>query len=165
MRRDFETTGRLRLALEGGSWIALRHSWADGKKQRLEVCLGQALQTVRMFEHVFKKEAEEAARQAQIEEERRKRAEEERARQAEYARKVGVLRKHINAWHESKLVQDLIDVFTKSSERADMTPEERQDLGSFIEWAKGYATSVDPSCHLVKAIREFKGDTGTVQAR
>lgn len=120
---------------------------------------------MRLFEHVFKKEAEEAARQAQIEEERRKRVEEERARQAEYARKVGGLRKHVNAWHESKLVLELVEEFNKASERADMTPEDRQDLGSFIEWAKGYATSVDPSCHLAKAIREFKGDADKVQAR
>lgn len=95
-RSEYQPTGRLALAIEAVDFLNIRRKWSDGKKQRVEECLGQFLAGVNLAIRILKKRREEHIRLQREWEERRRREEEERQRQAEYARKAQVVRRLAN---------------------------------------------------------------------
>jgi hypothetical protein len=154
---DYKPTGHLRLTVGRYLWVSIRHTWTDGKRGRLEGYLGDVLRTLRLMEHVFKKEAEEDARRAQEEQERRRREEEVRRQQAEHARKIQVLRQLTNAYHESRLIHEFLDNLGKASETSAIDDEARRELRALTEWGKKYADGQDPRNRLQEVVKEFGG--------
>lgn len=152
---DHTATGRLRLAIAGVPY-GIRHTWGDGKRQRLEDCLGKFIASLPVAAQAFKKEREERERRQREWEERRKREEEARQHRAEHARKVEVLSKFARAWHEAKLIRDFVDAFKKACEQLSKTEAGKRETEFFVEWATEYADSVDPISSVTAAIRQLR---------
>lgn len=155
---DLQATGRLKLKVGRCSWANIRHNWTDGKSGQLENYLGDVLRTLRLLEVVFKKEAEEKAREAQEEQERRLREEELRRQQAEHSRKVKVLRGLSRAYRESRHIHELLDSLDKASKALTLDDESRRELQALTECGRRYADAQDPRNRLCEVIAEFRGD-------
>jgi len=72
-RWDYTRTGRLKLVLESIETSHLQRTWTDGKKQKLESCLGEifvAFETTANEVKKYREDCAEAARQ-RIEEQKR----------------------------------------------------------------------------------------------
>lgn len=137
-RYDHHPTGRLSLVIHNAPWHC-RRSWRDGKRQRIEDCLGAFIQGLEM--------AAEREKERRAEWERERREAEERARLArEQARleKLEELRREkitadAAAWAEARRIQAYI---------AELKRIERPipGLKPWIEWATAYVARTDPLC-------------------
>lgn len=154
--REYQPTGRLALTIEGGHFLNIRRKWSDGKKQRVEECLGQFLASVNLAIRILKKQREEHIRLQREWEERRKRQEEERRRQAEYERKAQVVQRLANTWHESELIREFLNAFVSAYQGQGLDGERQQDAQVLIEWATNHANSLDPLTRISETLDEFK---------
>jgi hypothetical protein len=97
-------TFRLRLTLESCEYLGINHSWADGKRRKLDTCIGEVLITCQKMATAIKKEREDRARYQRDLERQRVRELEEREREEEYLRKSDVVKK---AAESLELSQDI----------------------------------------------------------
>ncbi len=142
-RWDHRPTGNLRLSIEGAPQ-GIRHSWSDGKKQRLENCLGKFISALPVIAEARKREREEHRRRQQEWEEQAKREEERRARQEEYERRAEVLTNLAQKWKDATLIREFALAFAKASSQLCRTKAGRREAESFFLSAMQYADSVDP---------------------
>ncbi len=156
-RPEYQPTGRLALTVEGAGFLNIRRKWSDGKKQRVEECLGKFLAGASLAVRLLKKQREERLRLEREWEERRRRQEEERRRQAEYERKAQVVRKLANAWRESELVREFLKAFLSACQEQVLSGERQQEAQALVEWATNHANSVDPLTRIPGTLDEFKG--------
>jgi len=134
-RYDHHPTGNLILHIR--DWHAPRKKWSDGKRQRLENCLGSFIQGLRETA-VHIKAAREQHRLNEIRwaEEKKRREEQERLERIE-KKKAEKLINDSNNWHKASRLRSYIDQLEKTGDEVAGLPE-------WIEWAKHYADSIDP---------------------
>ena len=112
---------------------------SDGKRQRLEDCLGSFLQGLREAASQIKANREQRRLDAiRWEEERKQRAEQERLMETE-RRKEEKLINDANNWNQANIIRDYIS-------RLEAVTEEVEQLPEWIKWAKEHVNRLDPIC-------------------
>ena len=154
---DYKRTGRLRLSIDNLPYASgpLRGSWADGKVQILENCVGDFIVGVKVAAAAIKKhriESEEWARRREIE--RKQREEQERLAQ-EHKRKVECIEELMGNWEEAKRVRAFVKAMTEYSVELELSEEEKRDIQQVVDWTNEYAESLDPLSDLPDSIDEF----------
>ncbi len=107
---DYTSTGRLRLTLESCECLGISHSWADGKRRKLDTCLGKVLITCQKMAAAIKKEREDRVRHRRDLERQRARELEAREREEEYLRKSEVIKKTADSLELSQGIRRLVEV-------------------------------------------------------
>ena len=145
---DRNPTAKLKLRINNPPQ-RVRGSWSDGKKRRLEECLGEFIQALPFIAHSIKEDRAEAI---QIEfdrvralELRKQRELEEARRQEEVARLAAIEKKKVEEligavsnWRLAGQIREYIDVIKKSQ------VEQNTDLMTWCAWALQYAEKIDP---------------------
>jgi hypothetical protein len=143
-RWDFTLTSRLKLTISAGEHLSVRTTWADGKRQHLEDCLGKVLIGLEAAAHALKVNREEKARREKEWAEQQKRAEEERRRQVEYDRKAETMEKLAQDWDKSKVIRAFALALRTVSEDPAIARSEKLELRSLANWGLQHADLVDP---------------------
>ncbi len=104
-----------------GGWTGLRQEWNDGKRQRVEDCLGEILAVMEQTADA----KNERDRRWKIDEERRREAEQKRL---ELEKKVTRLEEEMAVWEKRERVKRYLDVL-KEKEHAE--PE-------WVKWVEGW---------------------------
>jgi hypothetical protein len=152
----YKPSGTLLLRLEGDLPENFQRKWADGKTQKLEEVLGKVVASVIAIAEAMpahrQKRAEEEKRR---EEERRQRElywrEQERLRFQESMRRAKEearrkkLEDEANNWHRATALRSYIARREEFLYRIEGTNEEKAQISDWINWAKNYADSLDPS--------------------
>jgi hypothetical protein len=155
-RWDYEPTGCLTLAIKGVENLGIRHSWSDGKKQRVEDVLGRFIVTLPAIARALKRRREELAEQQRKWAEERKRAAEEAARRAEYERRAKAVEGLARSWEQGKSLRAFAERLTSMAEQEGVPEEQRRDIRTMAEWAVRHAGFVDPFTHLAWMVQRFK---------
>ncbi len=155
-RWDYVPTGILKLSIDCSLEARVRHSWSDGKKRRIENCLGHFLVTLPMVAATLKKEREERAERERRWAEERKREEEAQKRREEYNRKAKALDRLAESWHASRRLHEFAGALKAAWENPE-TPEDRKaDLAAMAEFALRHANYLDPLTDLKWMLNQFK---------
>jgi len=135
----FDSRGSGRLALEIDTYEeGYRRRWADGRRQRLEQCLGAfvlGMEALGAEMHAQHLEREERRRR---EEEERRRAAEEAERRRIEQEKIAKLRQLTSDWREANEIRAFIAIVR---ERA---PTAGEELREWIAWGLRVADRLDP---------------------
>jgi hypothetical protein len=102
---DITPSGQLRFTLSSSEYSSVSQSWSDGKRRKLESCVGEIFYACEKTANAVKQERADRAEAELRRIEEQKRQAEGAARKAEYDRKAEALKKLANAWEESKLVK------------------------------------------------------------
>jgi hypothetical protein len=159
-RWDYTPNGLLRFTLESCEYSDLRRTWKDGKRRKLEDCVGEIFVEFEMTGKAVKRERERRAEAERLYAEQRKRDAEAAARKAEYNRKADAARKLTQAWTESKLMKEFSVELQAALARTEVPDGVRQDLETMIEWTSHHADSLDPLTDLKWLIRTFNNPFG-----
>lgn len=155
-RWDYEPTGCLTLAIECGDHLGVRHSWSDGKKRRVEDCLGKFVVTLAVVAKALKRQREERAEQERKWAEERKREAELAARRAEYERRAKAVEGLARSWEQSNSLRAFAERLSSLAGQEGLPEDQRQDIRAMAEWAMRHAEYVDPFTHLAWMIGQFK---------
>lgn len=155
-RWDYEPTGCLTLAIECGDSLGIRHSWSDGKKQRVEDVLGRFIVTLPAVARALKRRREELAEQQRKWEEERKRQNEEAARKAEYDRRAKAVDGLARSWEQSNLLGRFAERLASTAEQEGIPVEQKRDLHEMAAWVRNHAWFVDPLTDVAWTLRQFK---------
>ena len=154
---DYKLTGKLRLSIDNLPYASgpIRSSWADGKVQILENCLGDFVVGVKVAAAAIKKhriESEEWARRREIE--RKQREEQERLAQ-EHKRKAEFVTELIENWETAERVRAFLRAMTECASQLELPDEKKQAIRQVLDWTNGYVESIDPLVDLPDSIDEF----------
>jgi hypothetical protein len=105
-RWDYTCTGRLKFVLESTEASHLQHTWTDGKKQKLESCVGEMFASFETTANAVKKYRQDCAEAARQRAEEQKRAAERRRQEQEYNRKFEVVSNLAQKWQEANRLRD-----------------------------------------------------------
>jgi hypothetical protein len=155
---DFVATGRLCVSLEDLPYglKTLRKSWADGKYQRLEDCLGDFIQNLPRAVLAIKLDKEDKERTRRQWAEKEKQAEEARQRHAEFQRKAKHVSRLIEEWNRSKHLLEFATLLRTSSDSQQLNDEGRNELNGMADWAERYGEALNPLARLEGVLQEFK---------
>jgi hypothetical protein len=155
---DFVATGRLCVSLENLPYglKTLRKSWADGKYQRLEDCLGDFIQNLPRAAQAIKLDREDTERTRRQWAEKEKRAEEARQSHAEFQRKAKHVSRLIEEWDQSKQLLEFATILRTTSDSQKLGEEGQNELRSMADWTERYGAALNPLSHLEEVLKEFK---------
>ena len=137
-RYDYTPTGLLSLRLRNAAYYG-RQQWADGKRQKVEECLGafiQGLTQAARHKKAQREEYEQRRREWELEDERRR--EHQRLEYLEKKR-AEKLNADANAWHQAIRIRRYVTELYKLNAPI-------PGLKEWITWAKCYADRIDPLC-------------------
>ncbi len=140
----YSPSGRLALYIVEYLGEDFRRVWCDGKKQKVENCLGsflrglliaaEGLKATRTRREQCHKEREEKERRC-IEEEQRRREEEA---------KVQKLKDLVACWDESRRIREFLGAVEEAAVQKFGAVSEDSELRRWLSWAHQYANSIDP---------------------
>ena len=154
---NYKPTGKLRLSIDNLPYFSgpVRGTWADGRIQLVENCLGDFIVGLKVAAAAIKKnrlESEEAARRREIE---RKQREEQQRLAQEHKRKAEFITELIEKWQQAQCVRSFAKSMTECSGQLDLSEEQKRDIQQVVDWAQEYAESLDPLSDLPDSIDEF----------
>lgn len=157
-RYDFQSTGLLTLKILDLPWGSrVRHSWRDGKRQRVEHCLNQFVIGLVEAAEAIKaaRQERERALEAQREAERQRLVEMDR-REREKARREE-LDREIQAWHRAEDVRQYYAALLQAvrATNGELTTHPR--LSKWLAWIEAYASRLDPLQDLAQLPRDPEG--------
>lgn len=155
-RWDYRPTGSLKFSLHSPEFSAIHFGWADGKRRKLEACLGEILVACEGMAPAIKRAREDKAEAERRWAEERKREAEAAVRKAEYERRAGAVKKLAGNWHESRLIKDFAQALQQAASASDVPDDLRKELQTMIEWTTRHADYVDPFTDLNWTIGQFK---------
>ena len=147
----YEPTGELSLQLTNVEGLGVRSRWQDGKRQRLEQCLGAFVAHLSTVSLAFKLKREDDARRAieareaarvRYEEELRRLEEEERQRQEEHREKQ--LEAEVALWRRAEDIRAYVEATLTMLGKVDDVTEDGQSVRKRMGWALDYADRIDP---------------------
>lgn len=147
----YEPTGELSLQLTNVEQLGVRTKWQDGKRQRLENCLGAFVAHLSTVALAFKLKREDDARRAieareaaqhRHEEEMRRLEEAERQRQEE--RREQQLKAEVARWRRAEDIRAYVMATLKSLGDGDAVIADGQSVRERMRWALDYADRIDP---------------------
>lgn len=153
---DITPNGRLRFSLSSCEYPYISQSWKDGKRQKLESCVGEVFHACARTANAVKQERVERAEAERRRIEEQKRQAEAAARKAEYDRKAEALKKLSYAWKESKVVRDFTHALQETVVGADVPADLKDELQKMIEWGLRHADYLDPLTDLKWVAKQFK---------
>lgn len=134
--------GRLALKLDAGYFYEGRHTWQDGKKQRVEDCLnGFFLAAIQAAEEERLKRIEDAARE-QAEYEAKLRREEAQRRAEQQARLVYDLESRADEWHQARFIEEFLEAVVSNAGAKGTAIPADSELGQWLEWARDYVQTL-----------------------
>jgi hypothetical protein len=139
-----EGTGELSLVVRDAP-SGLRRTWNDGKKQRVEDCLGPFISYLPLIAEGLKERRLEAERchQRRMEEERRRQGVE--AKRAEEERRRKELTEALNRWRLAREIRAFVGEVKQRVGAAGLA----EQLSERLDWSLAYADAVDPIPSLV----------------
>lgn len=154
---DYKLTGRLQLRIANlpPYMGPIRRTWADGKQQRLEHCLGDFMVGLTVAAAAIKKNRQETEERHRQWEEERKREEEERRIAEEQKRKAELVAELIGNWEEAVRLRKFVKAIEQETMRSDFSEAQKNDIQQVVEWVTQYAGTLDPLSDLAEAIEEF----------
>jgi hypothetical protein len=152
---DYQPTGLLRVSLLCGETTSTRKTWADGKKRRLEDCLGEVIAGIGVLARAIKQMKAERQRRHEEYEAKQKRRREEEDREREFARRGEVIVKAAQALHQSQLVRRLAVCLGTSVHLNKLDNESLSQMRELLEWCSEYANRIDPTCEPMILLRNF----------
>ena len=155
---DFVATGRLCISLEDLPYglKTLRKSWADGKYQRLENCLGDFLLNLPRAALAIRLDREETERTRRKWAEEAKREEEARQRHAESQRKAKHVSRLVDEWNRSKQLHEFATILRTAGESQQLNEAGQNELHAMADWTERYSAALNPLSRLGEALKEFK---------
>jgi hypothetical protein len=108
-KHDYKLTGRLQLQITNVPLLMgpIRRTWADGKQQRIEDCIGDFMVGLTVAAAAIRKNRQETEERHRQWEEERKREEEERRIAEEQKRRAELVTELIENWEEAEGFGDL----------------------------------------------------------
>jgi hypothetical protein len=154
---DYKLSGRLQLQIANLPPFMgpIRRTWADGKQQRIEDCIGDCIVGLTVAAAAIKKNRQETEERHRQREEERKREEEERRIAEEQKRKAELVTELIGNWEEAVRLRRFVRAVEEETARSDFSEAKRKDIQQVADWTREYADSLDPLCDLPAAIEEF----------
>jgi hypothetical protein len=152
---DYTSTGRLRLTLESCEYLGISHSWAGGKRRKLDTCIGEVLITCQKMATAIKKEREDRARHQRDLERQRVQELEEREREEEYLRKSEVVKKAAESLELSQGIRRLVVCLGSTNKIHELSHDHFSHFKQMLEWCTEYANSLDPTNRLSAIVAEF----------
>jgi hypothetical protein len=153
---DYAPTSRLRITLESCEYPHICAKWTDGKRRKLEDCLGETLIACDIFSASIKKERAERTEAARLRQDEEKRRAEEAVRRAEYERKAEAVKELANAWHEGKLIRAFANDLRMAAADAVLSEDKKQEIHAIVQWSLDHADYVDPITDLEWTIAQFE---------
>jgi len=147
----YEPTGELSLQLTNVEGLGVRSRWQDGKRQRLEDCLGAFIAHLSTVALAFKLKREDDERRAieareaalrRHEEEMRRLDEAERQRQEELREKR--LETEVALWRRAEDIRAYAKATLESLGDGDAITENGKSIRESMQWALDYADRIDP---------------------
>jgi len=154
---DYKLTGRLQLQISNLPLYMgpIRRTWADGKQQRIEDCIGDFMVGLTVAAAAIRKNRQETEERHRQREEERKREEEERCIAEEQKRKAELVTELIGNWELAASLRRFVKAIQDEKVRSDFSEAERNDIQQVADWTREYADSLDPLCDLPEAIEEI----------
>jgi len=141
---SYVPSGELVLKINNVYWGNIRHSWADGKKAKIENCLNDfVIGLIRASSVLRSKDLQEEIERQEREEIERQRIEKERAIQEERERVLALLQ-DVKNWHKSKQIREYIEAVKEQSVKNNGTVGPDSKLGKWLTWATQQADYLDP---------------------
>ena len=154
---DYKLTGRLQFqAANLPPFMGpIRRTWADGKQQRIEDCIGDFIVGLHVAAAAIKKNRQETEERHRQWEEERKSEEGERRIAEERKRKAELVSELMGSWEEAARLRKFVKAIEEEIVRSDFSEAERIDIQQVVEWITEYADSLDPLSDLPEAVEEF----------
>ena len=154
---DYKLTGRLRLSIDNLPYSSgpVRGTWADGRIQLVENCIGDFIVGLKVAAAAIKKnrlESEEAARRREIE---RKQREEQQRLAQEHKRKAEFVTELIDNWELAQRVRSFATSMAECFGQLELSEKQKRDIQQVVDWSKEFAESLDPLSDLPDSIDEF----------
>lgn len=151
---DYTLSGRLRLSIDRVPYTShIRASWADGRVQIVENCLGDFIVGLKVAAAAIKKDRLEREEWNRRWEEERRKEEEQRAE--EYKRKAEFVGGLIKNWQEANRVRTFVRALTEAASQRELSDDERQEIQQVLDWTAKYADLLDPLTGLPGSVAEF----------
>ncbi len=156
-KHDYKLTGRLPLQISNlpAFMGPIRRTWADGKQQRIEDCIGDFIIGLSVAAAAIKKHKQEMEEREQRWAEERKQEEDERRKAEEHKRKAEFVTELIGGWEEAARLRQFIKAIEKRTSQSDFSDDEKGDIQQVADWTREYADSLDPLSDLPGTIDEF----------
>lgn len=156
-KHDYKLTGRLQLQISNlpAFMGPIRRTWADGKQQRIEACIGDFIIGLSVAAAAIKKQKQEMEEREQRWAEERKQEEDERRKAEEHKRKAEFVTELIGNWEEAARLRQFIKAIEERTSQSDFSDDEKGDIQQVADWTREYADSLDPLSDLLEAIDEF----------
>jgi hypothetical protein len=156
-KHDYKLTGRLQLQISNlpAFMGPIRRTWADGKQQRIEDCIGDFIIGLSVAAAAIKKYKQEMEEREQRWAEERKQEEDERRKAEEHKRKAEFVTELIGDWEEAARLRQFIKAIEERTSQSDFSDVEKGDIQQVADWTRKYADSLDPLSDLPEAIDEF----------
>jgi hypothetical protein len=154
---DYKLTGKLQLQIANLPHFMgpIRRTWADGKQQRIEDCIGDFMVGLTVAAAAIKKNRQQTEERHRRREEERKREEEERRIAEEHERKAELVTELIGNWEEAVRLRKFVEAIEQETVGSNFSEAESNDILQVVEWVRQYADTLDPMCDLPEAIEEF----------
>jgi hypothetical protein len=156
-KHDYKLTGRLQLQVANlPSYTGpIRRTWADGKYQQVENCIGDFIIGLRVAAAAIKKNRQETEERERRWAEEQKRKEEERKEAEEQKRKAEVLAELIGNWEEAARLRHFAKAIGEKMTQSNFSDAQKTDVQQVVEWTMEYADLLDPLTDIHEAIEEF----------
>jgi hypothetical protein len=138
-------TGRLRLSIDNLPYSSgpVRGTWADGRIQIVENCIGDFIVGLKVAAAAIKKSRLEREEWARRREEERKEREERERKAQERKRKAEFITELIGNWEKAERVRAFVKAMTECSAQLELSEKARRDIQKVADWTKEYAESLD----------------------
>jgi hypothetical protein len=153
---DYKLTGRLRLSIDSVPYSChIRATWADGRVQIVENCIGDFIVGLKVAAAAIKKNRLESEAWARRREEERKQREEQQRRAEEHKRRADFVNGLIENWEEADRVRTFVKALTEAASQTECSDEKKHEIQQFLDWTSEYADLLDPLADLPDSIDEF----------
>jgi hypothetical protein len=154
---EYKLTGRLRLSIDNLPYSSgpVRGTWADGRIQLVENCLGDFIVGVKVAAAAIKKSRLEREEWALRREQERKQREAQQKKAEEHKRKAEFITELIENWEEAQRIQMFARAMTEYLSQLELSEGEKRDIQQVVDWTNEYAESLDPLSDLPDSIDEF----------
>jgi hypothetical protein len=156
-KHDYKLTGRLQLQVVNlpPYMGPIRRTWADGKYQKVENCIGNFIIALGVAAAAIKKNRQETEERERRWAEERKRKEEERQKAEEQKRKAELVVELIDNWEEATRFREFAKAIEEKTAQSNFSDTEKTDIQKVVGWMLEYADLLDPLSDLPEAIEEF----------
>lgn len=153
---DYTLSGRLRLSIDTVPYNShIRATWADGRVQIVENCIGDFIVGLKVAAAAIKKDRLEREEWNKRWEEDRKKKEEQQRRAEEHKRRAEFVGGLIENWEEANRVRTFVKALTESASQRELSDEKKHEIEQLLDWTAKYADLLDPLTGLPGSVAEF----------